>query len=260
MTDSLHEIKNPSCDSATVAAKAIEKIQDIARQSLARRFRPTEATELIGKTFEETRWAVEGLLPEGLTVLAGPPKLGKSWLVLLVALAVASGTKSLGRFGCPRGDVLYLALEDTPRRMQSRLQKILRRTHGSAQGLFLEYACPLLGQGLESHLRGWMQEHPETRLIVIDTLAKVRPPRGRNEEPYAADYRVMTSLKAIADECRTSLVVITHTRKQADADPLAEVSGTMGLTGAADAILVLKRERGRADVRSLLGVAFANFG
>lgn len=247
LIDSLHEIKQPGCDAAVVAAKAAGKIREIARQGLSHRFRPTEATELIGKTFEETRWAVEGLLPEGLSVLAGPPKLGKSWLVLLVALAVASGTKACGRFGCPQGEVLYLALEDTPRRMQSRLRKILRRTHGSAQGLFLEYACPLLGHGLEDHLRGWMQDHPQTRLIVVDTLAKVRPPRGRNEEPYAADYRLMASLKAIADECRTAIVTITHTRKQADSDPLAEVSGTMGLTGAADAILVLKRERARAD-------------
>ena len=189
-------------------------------------------------------------LVRGLTVARSSPQAGQA---KRKALAVASGTKSLGRFGCPRGDVLYLALEDTPRRMQSRLQKILRRTHGSAQGLFLEYVCPLLGQGLENHLRGWMPEHPETRLIVIDTLAKVRPPRGRHEESYAADYRVMASLKAIADECRTSLVVITHKRKQADADPLAEVSGTMGLTGAADAILVLKRERGRAGGGQLRG-------
>jgi len=247
LIDSLQEIKAPGSDAAAVAAKAVGKIREIARRGLSHRFRPTEATELIGKTFEETRWAVEGLLPEGLSVLAGPPKLGKSWLVLLVALAVASGSQACGRFGCPQGEVLYLALEDTPRRMQNRLRKILRRTHGSAQGLFLEYSCPLLGYGLEDHLRGWMQDHPRTRLIVIDTLAKVRPPRGRHEEPYAADYRLMASLKAIADECRTAIVTITHTRKQADADPLAEVSGTMGLTGAADAILVLKRERARAD-------------
>jgi replicative DNA helicase len=240
------ELKQANCNPSILAARLADSVRNMAREGQLEAFKPIDGATLIGMPFKKVMWVVEQLLPEGLTVLAGPPKLGKSWLVLLVALAIVNGADAVGKYPCNKGEVLYLALEDTPRRMKERLQKIVNRSQLSPSGLHVQHAAPFIGSGLESYLRTWMDEHPTTKLIIVDTLAKVRPPKKRDQELYAADYAVVSALKAVADEKQVAIVVVTHTRKMADADPLAEVSGTMGITGAADTIMVLKRERGQA--------------
>jgi hypothetical protein len=213
-----------------------------------KRLAPTviDARELMASTIREPNYAVAGILPEGLTILAGKPKTGKSWLALGTAIAVASGGRALGRIPVDRGDVLYLALEDTQRRLQQRLRAILR-DEPCPQGLTLATTWPRCGEGGTEELLSWLDAHTATRLVIIDTLEKIRPRRARNGNMYSEDYEAISGLKRLADHAGAAFEVLHHTRKMGSDDPLETVSGTQGIGGAADAVLVLKRERAHRD-------------
>jgi hypothetical protein len=204
------------------------------------------ADELMSLTFPDIRWAVPGLLAEGVNLFAGPPKVGKSWLSLGVALAVASGGQALDAIDVQPGPVLYLALEDTPRRLQSRMRKILGG-QPAPPDLTLSTACPPLPQGGGEAISRWLDTHPAARLVVIDVFAKVRGTTPPGLSAYDADYTAMSRVKRLADAHGVAVVLVHHVRKMASDDFLTEVSGTNGLAGAADATLVLKRARGQAD-------------
>ena len=203
------------------------------------------ATELLAIEFPEPRWIVPGIVPEGTTILAGKPKMGKSWLALGTSVAVAAGGVALGTKKVERGAVLYLALEDNPRRLQSRLKKLL--PGGAApEGLELATAWPRLGDGGLDALEAWLNTHPDARLVVIDTLAKFRAAQaGKNL--YKEDYEAVEPLVELAARHNVAVLIVHHLRKLGAEDPLDQVSGSMGLTGGADGALVLNRERGRAD-------------
>ena len=205
------------------------------------------AADLMEMELPEPCWVVPGILPEGLGILAGNPKLGKSWLALNICLAVACGGAALGQIAVESGDVLYLALEDTKRRLQSRLRKMLPQGQKAPARLHLATEWERVDEGGIARLEQWLEEHPSARLIVIDTLQKVRTARARGGDLYADDYAGVSNLKAIADRFGVGVVVIHHRRKGQGDDDLEAVSGTYGLTGAADSILSLKRERGRQD-------------
>lgn len=203
------------------------------------------AAELMAEDFPPPRWAVPGILPQGLTLLAGSPKLGKSWLVLNVAVAVATGGKALGAVDVDEGDVLYLALEDTGRRLQDRLKMVLQAT-SAPHRLTLATECPKLHEGGAERITGWLDDHPDARLVIIDTLAKVRGVPARNTDRYQADYESVTRIKAIADAYDVAVVLVHHTNKGEHADYLDAVSGTQGIAGSADGLVVLRRARGMA--------------
>ena len=207
------------------------------------------AKELVEYEFPVLRYAVPGLIAEGLNLLAGAPKLGKSWMALNVAAAVAYGGLALEKIHVDQGECLYLALEDPPRRLQRRLELIL---NGDAppDGLYFETAWPRLLEGGCELLDEWLQAHPRCRLVVIDVFAKVRGlATNGNVDRYEADYAAMSSLKTIADRHSVAILVVHHTRKASADDWLDLVSGTQGLAGAADAVLVLSRSRGSADAK-----------
>ena len=204
------------------------------------------AAELQLMTFPPVQWTVEGYITGGLTVLAGKPKLGKSWLALDIALAVARGGVAMGVRRCAKGTVLYAALEDPGRRLQDRLCKVhgvWNREPWPSNLTFWTYGqMARLDAGGLDQLRAWIKANPDAKLIIIDTLAKVRSgPQGK-ESAYEADYREVGLLKALADETGASIIVITHTRKMAADDAFDTVSGTLGITGAADTTLVLTRD------------------
>ena len=203
------------------------------------------ATELMAIEFPEPRWIVPGIVPEGTTILAGKPKMGKSWLALGTSVAVAEGGVALGTKRVERGAVLYLALEDNPRRLQSRLKKLL--SGGTApEGLELATLWPRLGDGGLEALEAWLNAHPDARLVVIDTLAKFRAGQaGKNI--YKEDYEAVEPLVELAADHNVAVLIVHHLRKLGADDPLDQVSGSMDLTGGADGALVLNRERGRAD-------------
>ncbi|MGP3966019.1 AAA family ATPase [Nonomuraea sp. 3N208] len=211
------------------------------------RFRTSwTADELMAMTFPEPRWAVPGVIAEGLSLLAGPPKVGKSWLSLGLGIAVASGAKALEAIELEPGPVLYLALEDTARRLQNRMGKILS-SQPAPRDLTLATTRPTLPQGGEDAIARWLDRHPNARLVVIDVFAKIRGTTPPGLSAYDADYAAMSRAKRLADTYGVAVVLIHHVRKMASDDFLAEVSGTNGLAGAADATLVLKRARGTAD-------------
>jgi hypothetical protein len=196
-------------------------------------------------TFAPIKYIVPGILIEGLTLLAGKPKVGKSWLLLHAAIAVADGDTTLGDLKCPQGDVLYCALEDNQRRLQSRMTKLLgiAATDWPAR---LNIICemPRLVEGGLELLRAWITSVPQPRLIIIDTLAMVRALKKRDESNYASDYASVLEVRQLATEFGIAIVVVHHLRKAEADDPFDTISGTLGLTGAPDTIIVLARDSG----------------
>jgi predicted transcriptional regulator len=202
--------------------------------------------DIMSTAYQPPCWIVPGLLPEGLTVLAGKPKIGKSMLSLNLSVSISTGGIALGQVSVEQKDVLYLALEDTPRRIQDRISTIL---HGSSPSgrLNFAFAWPKMdGTGLEE-LDRWLVEHPDAGLVVIDTLARIRGPKRNGSTLYDADYDDLCRIKSIADQHHITIVLLHHLRKAGADDILDLVSGSTGLTAAADTVAVLKRERARAD-------------
>lgn len=204
------------------------------------------ADQLMSEVFVPPVWAVPGIIAEGVSLLCGPPKVGKSWASLGLALSVASGGEAFGKIPVDGGDVLYLALEDTPRRLQSRMRKILAGQSAPSR-LTLTIDCPPMDQGGSEAIDHWLTNHPNARMVVIDVFAKVRGGASPGVAAYDADYAAVGAIKRLADRHAVPIVLVHHVRKMASDDFLAEVSGTNGIAGAADATLVLKRGRGSAD-------------
>ncbi|MFF0760582.1 AAA family ATPase [Streptomyces sp. NPDC003737] len=204
------------------------------------------ADQLMAAHFPEPKWAVPGILAEGVSVLAGPPKVGKSWLSLGLGLSVAAGGKAFDSVPVQGGPVLYLALEDTPRRLQTRMGKLLGGQHAPA-GLTLVTECPPFPQGGTEAIAQWLERNPDARMVVIDVFAKMRGQAPAGVSAYDADYVAVGYAKRLADHYGVAVILVHHVRKAGSEDFLTEVSGTNGIAGAADATLVLKRARGQAD-------------
>lgn len=206
--------------------------------STAKKALEFSAATLQAMRFEPINFVVPGYVVEGLTLLAGKPKKGKSWLCLDWAIAVARGGYTMGQAKCEEGDVLYAALEENERRLQRRMTKLLRLDAWPPR---LSFRCsmPRLKEGGIGVIREWIKQAKRPRLVIIDTLAKVRAPKGREESTYEADYAAVGELKALADEHGIAIVLVHHLRKMDAEDPLDSVSGTTGLTGAVDTVIVL---------------------
>ncbi len=204
------------------------------------------ADQLMAAHFPEPKWAVPGILAEGVSVLAGPPKVGKSWLSLGLGLSVAAGGNAFDSVPVQGGPVLYLALEDTPRRLQTRMGKLLGGQSAPA-GLTLVTECPPFPQGGTEAIAQWLDRNPDARMVVIDVFAKMRGQAPQGVSAYDADYVSVGYAKRLADHYGVAVVLVHHVRKAGSEDFLTEVSGTNGIAGAADATLVLKRARGQAD-------------
>lgn len=204
------------------------------------------AADLLNREFPQPKFAVEGIIQEGVNILAGAPKMGKSWLGLNLAVAVSSGGYVLGSIKVEQGDVLYLALEDGQRRLQGRLRSVLNGSSPSDK-LHLATEWPTFDNGGLEKIEMWLQAHKAARLIVIDTLKRVRPKERMINNIYGQDYDALAPLSDLANRHGVSILVLHHTRKAQSDDPLDLVSGSTGLTGAADAILVLQRTRNEAD-------------
>lgn len=210
------------------------------------------AAALQGKDIPPIRWIVENLIPAGLNILASPPKYGKSWAVLDLGLSVTAGGRFLGYQTNPC-EVLYLALEDSERRLKSRMIKLLAGKNAPA-GFHFATAAHDMDNGLFDELEGFLTAHPKTGLIIIDTLQRVRGTVHGKEGAYAADYREVGGLKAFADRHGIAVLLVHHLRKMADdSDPFNRISGTNGLMGAADTALVLTKEK-RGDENATLSI------
>lgn len=227
---------------AALVSEALPTLEGSDHISSANRQAAWTADALYRAEFPAARWAVPDLIPEGLTVLTGAPKVGKSWICLALGLAVATGGKALDVIPVEQGEALYLALEDTPRRMQSRLQRVLGEGE-PPPALHIHVDLPA---GLGG-IRRWLDQHPDARLVMVDVLQKVRPESGRETSAYAADYAAITALKHLADAYQVAFVVVHHIRKAQSSDWMDATSGTNGINGAADATLFFSRARGEAE-------------
>lgn len=210
------------------------------------------AADLQQKEIPPIRFIVDNLLSVGLNILASPPKYGKSWMVLALCLAVASGGRFLGyttnQCGC-----LYLALEDSQRRLKTRMDKLLAGKAAPA-GFHFATMADTIDNGLFDELADFLKVYPDTGLIVIDTLQRVRGAAHGREGAYAADYREVGALKAFADSHNVALLLVHHLRKMKDdGDPFNMISGTNGIMGAADTTTVLTKEK-RGDSNATLSV------
>ncbi len=211
-------------------------------------------TELTRLEFTPVTWGVFELVPQGVTLMASKPKIGKSWLALQMCYAKAAGAPLWdGRKAEKVGGSLYLALEDNMRRLKNRSERSfpqhLREGEWKAKCLGnLHFATewPRMGSGGLRQLDEWLRQHPDCDLVVIDTLARFRPATS-GHKAYEDDYRVGEALKRVSDKHAVAILVIHHTRKMEADDPFDTISGTQGLTGSVDASMVLTRLRGRTD-------------
>jgi hypothetical protein len=198
---------------------------------------------IMSQEWSSPPWAIPGLLPEGVSLLAGKPKMGKSWLALSLAISIAHGGNALGSLPTNQGTVLYLGLEDNEQRVCSRVSKLLVGAP-VPQALFWSGSCLPLAMGGLTELEAWISVN-RPRLLVIDTLARVRTMSTMSGNVYADDYAVITPLKTLAEQYHLSILLIHHLRKGGATDPMDEISGSTGLTGSTDCNMVLQRERGQ---------------
>ena len=200
-----------------------------------KKLKTVSGDELMKKTVKPVRFVVKDLLPRGLNIVAGKRKEGKSWLMLDLCFSVASGEKFLD-YDTEQGTVLYLDLEDPETRLLQRAREI----RDVIPSEFHEATkAGRLGAGLTEQIEDFVHDHPDTNLVVIDTLQKIRKPKG---DTYAGDYQVVSSLKNLADKLNIAIVCIHHTRKMKAKDTFDSVLGSTGLTAAADGIYVLERK------------------
>ena len=190
-------------------------------------------------------FVVDTLLSQGLHILAGSPKVGKSWLALWLAVTVAKG-ESVWGMGVKQGTTLYLCLEDSTLRIQNRLFEI---TDNAPASVHFTTNSDTLGKGLEEQLCAFLSEHPDTVLIIIDTLQMIRG--AGYDNTYANDYRDLSALKHIADTHRIAILLVHHLRKMNDDDPMNMISGTTGLSGATDSNFVLRKSQRRENTATL---------
>ena len=203
------------------------------------------ADTLLYEPLEKPSFVVDGLIPTGLTLFCGSQKIGKSWLMLKLCLCVSQGIP-LWDMQTQEGDVLYLCLEDTFCRIQDRL---FRLTDEASGRLHFAVASDKLSDGLIVQLEDYLKEYPDSRLIVIDTLQKVRT--ASKDNAYASDYGDISLIKDFADRHSLAVIVVHHIRKQNDSDVFNKVSGTTGLTGSADATFVLQQESRASNAAKL---------
>ncbi len=223
-----------------------ETFQDISEQP---KINIINAADLFTMDVKPPEFIIDDLIAVGLTVLAAPPKYGKSWLCLDMALSVAMGRDFLG-FKTHKNEVLYLALEDSENRLKTRMLKLLGGEMFPKK-LNLSLRCANLGNGFIESLT---ENCSSAKLIIIDTLAKIRSGAKKNESAYDADYREIGMLKEFADTHGIAVLVVTHTRKFINYDDLhSNITGTTGIFGSADTSIVLMRQK-REDTVTQMSV------
>ena len=195
-----------------------------------------DGASLMSQPPHPPNFVVDTLLAQGLHILAGSPKVGKSWLALWLAVTVAKG-EPVWNMATKQGTTLYLCLEDSVLRIQNRLFEI---TEDAPESVHFCTECAPIGQGLEEQIKTFSAEHPGTVLVIIDTLQMVRP---IHDATYANDYRDLSVLKRLADRLGLAILLIHHLRKEKAEDVFHRISGTTAISGAVDSSFTLVEER-----------------
>jgi RecA-family ATPase len=208
---------------------------------------PTVGTNSIMDTiFEPLRWTIPGYVPEGLTLLAGRQKLGKTWLAIDFAIAVAIGGLALGSIECEQGDVLYIDLENGPRRVQRRIGTLFpyEQSRPDMGRLHWTQQSPQLGAEFIKACELWRKSASRPAMIVVDVLQRIKPAGNAARTSYENDYATLSEAQRWATENGVSLLALVHTRKGGADDPLESISGSNGQAACADTTLVLNRTGG----------------
>lgn len=239
---------NPTAEEIFLAQQEYEQEMQaqakVERESAPDFMKTVSMTELYEMVYPGKPPIIDHLLYPGTYLFVGAPKVGKSFMMAQVAYHVSSGTP-MWDYAVRKGTVLYLALEDDYRRLQERLYRMFGTE--TTPDLFFSVASKSLNEGLLDQLDTFMNEHPETSLVIIDTLQKVREAEG-DTYSYARDYDIIAGLKAFADRTGICLILVHHTRKQKSDDSFDRISGTNGLLGAADgAFIMYKNKRSDGD-------------
>lgn len=195
--------------------------------------------ELYENVYSKNPPIIDGLLYPGTYLFVGAPKVGKSFFMLQLAYHISTGI-SLWEYPVRKGTVLYLALEESYHRLQERLYRMFGTD--CTPDLHFSVSAHQLGKGLDEQLRGFINEHRDTRLIIIDTLQKVRELDG-DAYSYSNDYEIITKLKKLSDSVGICLLLVHHTRKQKADDTFDMISGTNGLLGAADGAFLMRKDK-----------------
>jgi predicted ATP-dependent serine protease len=188
--------------------------------------------EIMTTVYKPIEFAVDGLIAQGLYILAGAPKVGKSWLSLDMCLSIAKGEKVLSQ-ETSKGTALYLCLEDSFERIQKRLYEL---TDEPTDNLHFAVMADTIGNGLEEEIEKFKSMHVDLKIVFIDTLQMVR---NETDSNYGSDYKELSVLKSIADKLEISILLVHHTRKCFDSDPFNMISGSTGLSGCVDGSMVL---------------------
>ena len=198
-----------------------------------------DAETLYYKPLEHPKMLVDGVLSDGLAIMAGDSKIGKSWMVLWMCLQISKGEPVWG-LPTRKTDVVYLALEDREWRVQQRMQDL---TDTPPENLHFGFSCGQLGAELESQIEDVLKDYPSTGLLFIDTLQMVRDNVSAKVNAYAQDYKDLSSLKKIADNHGICIFVVHHTRKERDGGNIFnDMTGSTGIMGVADTGMILRKE------------------
>jgi hypothetical protein len=226
------------------------QLRHSAQQGCRQTFAPLTAAALYAMDIPDLEFIAEDILPVGATLFVGRAKDGKSLAMWNLLFAVASGGVVFGRYPTTQGPVLYLALEDGERRAKKRLTDQMRafKMDTPPEDFHIQvWEAPRVGAGLEEQLHAWLDEHPGAKLIVIDILEKIRPPRTRNGSVYQDDYAAVAPLQRLAQDRGIAVVIVHHTNKAKADDFRNTPSGSESLLGGVDTLWVLRRVAGETD-------------
>lgn len=209
------------------------------------KFKRTNTNVIMATAFEPIKWVVPGYISEGFLVLGGRQKLGKTWLAIDFSIAVAVGGAAMGSILCQCGDVLYIDMENGPRRIQSRINTLFPNERERPDMSRLEWVtdAPQLDAGFVAELERWRRSVKEPRLVIIDVLQRIKPAGSLARNAYENDYSAWAPLQQWATEHGIAVVGLHHTRKGGADDPLEALSGSNGLSACADTTLILDRDQ-----------------
>ena len=213
----------------------------------------TPVEDLMKQEHDPIVWVVPEILPEGLCLFVGPPKTGKSWMAFSAAFSIGSGDRLLGRYDLPgKAHVLYCDLEQSPRKSQHRARKIAENREREVTNVTFAWDFPELGRGCEERIQEFVEGRPDTKVVVIDTLAKVRPEATGRGTAYDQESRMLKAIQRLAHDLHIAIILVHHDNKTEPDDPLDRVSGSKAMTGIPDTIWILRRKKRTKDAATLL--------